>query len=344
MSAPATSPADTRSAAPAGWRSLARPTLHVVASLLMHGAIVAVVIFSGFTLGEARPGGFSKTEVQITLPSPPATPTRQDATAERKYVAPAARLAEAPPQLLGLTTPAVGAAPVLRSSAAAVGDAVESADLLKRDDGTGLGATFAGLGANRAANVVYVVDASGAMVTSLRFVLEELNRSVSRLSTGQKFAVVLFRERSDPRNPPVEVFSPSGADPGRTMFPATPANKAELRKWLSGIRPLGRSNPLEGLRRAMVFQADAVFLLSRSIRRTGGTGPDASVWGRGTAEILAELDRLNPRDAKGQRRVVIKCIQFIDEDPSGTMPAIGNEHGDGPGSYTVLSSEALTKQ
>jgi len=56
---------------------------------------------------------------------------------------------------------------------------------------------------------------------------------------------------------------------------------------------------------------------------------------------MAELDRLNPRGLNGQRRATIKAIQFLEEDPTGTMQAIGEEHGDGPGSYTVLTLRAL---
>ena len=46
---------------------------------------------------------------------------------------------------------------------------------------------------------------------------------------------------------------------------------------------------------------------------------------------------------KGQRRTVIKAIQFLEEDPTGTMQAIGEDHGDGPGSYAVLTLKALAK-
>lgn len=216
-----------------------------------------------------------------------------------------------------------------------------------QDESAIQGATFAGMGAKRAGSVVYVVDASGAMITSLKFVLAELERSVRNLSSAQKFQVVLFRDRGG--TVMYDIFSPRG-DPTR-LVPATPANKAALREWLSTITPVGRSNPLDGLKRGLKFECDAIFLLSRSIRRSGGasgdgTGPAAigesasGVWGRGTAEIMAELDKLNP--ARGElRRTVIKAIQFLEEDPTGTMQAIGDLHGDGPGSYSVVTLQML---
>jgi hypothetical protein len=94
------------------------------------------------------------------------------------------------------------------------------------------------------------------------------------------------------------------------------------------------------LRRGIEFDPDAIFLLSRSIRRS--SGDREGVWGRGPHETLAELDRLNPRNPiTGRRAVVVKAIQFLEEDPTGTMQNIGTEHGDGPGSYAVLTLQAL---
>jgi hypothetical protein len=225
--------------------------------------------------------------------------------------------------------------------------------LRSQDDSAIRGATFAGMGAKRAASVVYVVDASGAMVSSLKFVLAELDRSVSNLSSAQKFQVVLFRERGgDGGTSLYEVFSPRGDPEHEQLLLATPGNKAALREWLKTILPTGRSNPLDGLRRGLSLGPDAIFLLSRSIRRSGGAAGDGTgaaaigeaaggVWGRGKSEILAELDKLNPRWGE-HRRAVIKAIQFLEEDPTGTMQAIGDEHGDGPGSYSVVTLQALS--
>jgi hypothetical protein len=39
--------------------------------------------------------------------------------------------------------------------------------------------------------------------------------------------------------------------------------------------------------------------------------------------------------------VVIKTIQFLEEDPTGVMRAIAERHGDGPGSYRVLTPRDL---
>jgi hypothetical protein len=314
------------------------------ASVCVHAAIACMFFLTAWSIRPGGEVGRARAEVLITVP----TPTTQDVkpAAGDPTPAPPIYTEVPPPRLQGLATPSLSAPPSLRSS---VIDVPTAGELLRSQDDSAIqGATFAGMGAKRAASVVYVVDASGAMITSLKFVLNELERSVRNLSSAQKFQVVLFRDRGGASM--YEVFAPQG-DPTR-LVNATPANKASLREWLRTIAPNGRSNPLDGLKRGLKFDCDAIFLLSRSIRRSGGASGDGTgataigesasgVWGRGTAEILAELDKLNPARGRGQRRAVIKAIQFLEEDPTGTMQAIGEQHGDGPGSYSVVTLQML---
>jgi hypothetical protein len=189
---------------------------------------------------------------------------------------------------------------------------------------------------------VYVVDGSGPMVSSLDLVKEEVKRSIGRLSPSQRFGVVVFGR--------IESAGSAGGRSGRdagapyewfmpTLVRATPQAKVRLSAWLAGVKPSGRSNPLEGLRAAIGLRPDAVFLLSRSIERTGG-----GVWDQGKDKTMEELDRLNALEPGARRRpTVIKTIQFLDEDPSGIMQAIGQLHGGAGGSgggegasYTVI--------
>lgn len=185
---------------------------------------------------------------------------------------------------------------------------------------------------DRAGRIVYALDASGAMTTSLRFVKEELARSVARLDATQSFQVVVFRQPPGAAEPIAEFF-----DGVARLAPATEEAKSRLGAWLETIQPSGRSEPLAGLRAALGLSPDLVFLLTRSIRRSG---PDAT-WGNGPGATLAELDRLNPRDGSGSRPTVIKALQFLDPDPTGLLPAIANTHGDGPGSYRVVKLEEV---
>lgn len=212
------------------------------------------------------------------------------------------------PSLRGVA--ADGSAPSLR--AAEVG---EPPRLVRGGAPAGGEVRFAGLGASDAQSVVYVVDGSGPMVSSLPIVLEEVLRSVSRLGPSQKFGVVIFRRGRGP-GPGYEWFTPA-------LIRATPDAVQRLAAWLREIEPQGRSNPLDGLRAAFSMEPDAIFLLSRSIERSGG-----GVWELGLESTMRELDRLNPaHPVAGTRPVVIKTIQFLDEDPTGVMQAIARVHG-----------------
>lgn len=179
--------------------------------------------------------------------------------------------------------------------------------------GGGQGVSFAGLGSSTARSVVYAVDCSGPMVTSLPMVMNEVRKSVSRLGPTQKFGVVLFHREGE--RAMVESFAP-------LLVRATPSAQARLGEWLNAAEPRGKSSPLVGLESAIALKPDAVFLLSRSIDRSGG-----GVWDAGMDAILQRLDQLNPRTSDGKRPMLIQTIQFLDEDPTGTLQAIGEQHG-----------------
>lgn len=195
---------------------------------------------------------------------------------------------------------------------------------------------FAGLqAAEPARRITYVVDASGAMLSSLTLVLERLERSIDRLQPTQSVQIILLGKRPEAeepiRTPPLETSADG-------WLRATPANRRAISEWLETVTAGGRSNPLDGLRRALELEPDLVFLLSRSIPRSG---PNAA-WGAGRDAILRELDRLNPIDPRtGYRPVVIKTIQFINPDPTGLLEQIGLAHGDGAGSFRLLTLDDL---
>jgi hypothetical protein len=205
------------------------------------------------------------------------------------------------------------------------------------------GASFAGVSAQRARSVVYAVDASGAMITSLPFVLDELRRSISALAADQSFAVVLFGRRAgdDGEGAGVRLY------PSEGLQAATPSAKADVFTWLDRVEARGASNPLDGLLAAIEREPEVVFLLSRSIRRTDGREA-AGDWGPGREAILAELERANPirKSIFGPpaRPVQVKCVQFLEEDPSGVMRAIADVHGGGGGSYRLLPESELRRR
>jgi hypothetical protein len=199
-------------------------------------------------------------------------------------------------------------------------------------------ASFAGVEASPARRIVYLIDASGAMTSSLRFVKEELARSVARLDPSQRFQVIVFRRPlaggSDATGS-VEYFAVPGGNPG--VVNAERETKIALAPWLFKIQPYGASDPIIGLRAALSQEPDIIFVLTRSIRRSGGVDVEAA-----NGRVLSDLDALNPRGWDGKRSAVIKTIQFLEDDPTGLMQAIAREHGDGEGSYRMIPRSKIS--
>ena len=317
-------------------------------SVGVHGALLAGIVAAALLL--AGPAGAVGGGGTITLEAPTIVeeapedePDRGDsgggvASLSSVIASSAPSAPSATPTLRGLSSGAPTSLPRLSSETGGGASDVMTA-LRRREADVSIGATFAGLGAKRATRIVYVVDASGAMVTSLGLVVDELERSISRLAESQRFQVVLYRDRRfGEGGSTCEIF---GDEDGASLLRGSAVNKARMASWLRGIKPAGRSNPLDGLRAALALDPDVVFLLARSIPRSGGEGT-AGVWGEGMEQTMAELDRLNPeRGRDGRRPTVIKTIQFLEDDPTGVMQAIARLHGDGDGSYRVLTLEEL---
>ncbi|GIW74074.1 MAG: hypothetical protein KatS3mg103_0596 [Phycisphaerales bacterium] len=365
----------------ASWgRAPARPVLSLAASLLVHAVLLGALALSLSRMAPRVGGGAMDLSLDLGLDPTAANPiadVRLPAPDDSAEASPQAQpegpaTAEDAQRRLEQTLDRLGALPAdgaasaladdlertLRGSAGpsgqrheallergptaggTLGDLGQAGDLAATLDG----ASFAGLTAGRVTSVVYAVDASGAMVTSLPFVLDELRTSISALTEDQRFAVVLFGRRpgqDDQEDQAVRTFPPKG------LLPATPANKARLLDWLQGVQARGISNPLDGLLEAIARQPEVVFLLSRSIRRTDGRQGQGD-WGPGRQAILAELDRANPirKSIFGppRRAVQVKCVQFLEEDPTGVMRAIAQEHGGGQASYRLLTEAELRRR
>lgn len=337
------------------------PVVPLACSLMVHAAIVAMLALA--LRGVVYQGGRGGVTLELVLggaeshavppaPEPEVPPQATEPMPDRgPSVPPASSLARAIERIASAPPPTGPGVELPRGS-----PAEQPSTLLDRGAGPGPagpfdaalvaeldGASFAGVSAQRARSVVYAVDASGAMVTSLPFVLEELRRSVSALAPDQRFAVVLFGRRAGEEGPAagVRVY------PERGLVPASAANKATFFTWLEGAQARGASNPLDGLLEAIDRGPEVVFLLSRSIRRTDGRAGQGD-WGPGREAILAELEKANPirQSIFGPpgRAVLVKCVQFLEEDPTGVMPAIAEVHGGGPGSYRLLPESELRRR
>jgi hypothetical protein len=195
--------------------------------------------------------------------------------------------------------------------------------------------SLAGLASSAAERVVYVVDASGGMVSSFAFIRAKLAHSIAGLSPTQQFQILMARQPT--RGPAVEFFRENQRD---DLVRALPEARSSAIEWIQSRIVGGRSDPLEGLRAALALNPspDLIFFLSRGFIRTG-----ENAWSVET--VLAELDRLNPRNPRtGYRPIVIKTLQFLDDDPTGLMQAIASEHGDGEGSFRILTVDDLANE
>jgi hypothetical protein len=158
------------------------------------------------------------------------------------------------------------------------------------------------------------------MIGSFPEIVDEVERSISRLEPSQQFTVICFR-----RDGAVAMKS----DP--SLRPASRAERAAAIAWLrKDVVPSGRSSPIEALSQALRSGADCVFLLSTTV-----TGADRYELDRDS--MLALLERLNPAEpSSGRRRATIQCIQFLEEDPGRTLEAVAARHF-GDGGYRFIS-------
>ncbi|MBI1371084.1 MAG: hypothetical protein GC162_20840 [Planctomycetes bacterium] len=167
-------------------------------------------------------------------------------------------------------------------------------------------------------SVVYVIDASGSLLGDMKFVTDELKRSIDRLGADQKFTVIFFQ-----RDIAIEL-------PPRGLKSATDAAKMSAKRWVSAddgnIVPGGNSNPLPALRVGLGYRPAAMFVLSDNITGRGRYEVD-----RG--ELLAELNKLDP-----QHRTRIHTIQFLYPDPLNTLHEIADGHG---GTFRMVRESEL---
>jgi len=332
--------------------------ISIVVSLLVHSGLLIAIVNIDWGMGrrEARmtdDGAAPQTLLTLSPPAPIPEADEEpvpDPLPPPEPVQPTAPVRVSAPSMLADLSPAVSTSPPTMRPEPVVSTAPSTSpgERAGEPEPARLAASFAGVEAARARRIVYVVDASGGMTTSLNFVKAELARSVARLDPSQSFQVVVFRELPHVEGTEGEAAAPGsavdvfggGSGPGALMAASYEA-RIRVVQWLSGFEPVGRSDPLSGLTAALEFEPDLIFLLTRSIRRSGGSAD----WGAGNAATLASLDKLNPvNQGMMQRRTVIKAIQFLDEDPTGLLPAIAAAHGDGPGSYRVVPVDQSIKR
>jgi hypothetical protein len=305
----------------------------VLVSLAVHGAIAAAMFGTAWSVARVReeePPVVFTADFAAPAPSAMHTPpsNRRDRPAEPSP-ARTARESDALTERLRALERSGAQAPALDLLARKFGaTAPDGTSDLAPAAGDRVGASFAGLVAGNATKVAYVVDASGSMVGRFPAIVDEVERSIQRLEPTQSFTVVCFRRDG----------AVAWRD-GASLEPASRAARADAVRWLrESVVPAGRSSPLEALALALRSGADCVFLLSTTV-----SGPASHELDR--ASMLALLERLNPRDpSSGRRRSTIQCIQFLEDDPGGTLEAIAAAHAGLPAGagYRFVPRSATT--
>ncbi len=177
--------------------------------------------------------------------------------------------------------------------------------LLAPVGGAGSGPTFHDQPVGGATEIVYVIDASGSLLDTFPFVIHELKQSIKGLTKDHKFTVIFFQGDGA-----VEIAAPH---PG--LKAATEETKQRVFAWLdpaaNNIQPMGGTNPMPGIRKALAYKPQLIFLLSDNIT-SGGTG--ATQFEIEQDRLLAEVRRANV----GKTR--ISTIQYLYPDPLASVP------------------------
>jgi len=162
-----------------------------------------------------------------------------------------------------------------------------------------------GVGGN-ARTIVYCVDASGSLVDTLPFVIDELKNSLRKLIPEQRFAVIFFQANE-------------ALYPFRGLRPATPQNIRAASDVMcsDAVVPHGSSNPEQAITQALSYRPDLIYILSDNITGKGQYAIDRE-------ELLELISKT--KQARGATNTRINTIQFLYPDPLGTLKTVAEEH------------------
>ncbi|MFQ5805642.1 MAG: hypothetical protein ACE5I3_04245 [Phycisphaerae bacterium] len=166
-----------------------------------------------------------------------------------------------------------------------------------RGFGTGSGLGKAGVwNVNASGNTfAYVVDFSGSIIVAVDDLKRELKRSIGKLTSRQLFAVFIFYSTGDQR---AEHFKTEAFAPELQI--GTPDAKRKFFAWIDRKAPMGSTQPLPAMKRALALKPDAVFFFS------DGYFDD---------KVVAEIAKANKRSC-----AQIHCLVFDElllQDTSG---------------------------
>lgn len=178
----------------------------------------------------------------------------------------------------------------------------------------GVTANFFGLGGSvrGGKKIVYVVDRSGSMEESFKYVKEELKRSISALRRSQKFHVIFFNDNIPLENPPKKLLSAIGT------------NKAKFFLFLETVLPNGRTDPTEAMKLALSLKPDILYFIS-----------DGELFSidRIKSEFLSKLNLWNK-----DHYTRIFTLAYLDSEGKKILETIARQHN---GEYKYISEYDL---
>ncbi len=304
-----------------------------VASVALHGGLIVAGIFIAWRVIPAAKDPGPPVEVSFFDPKLGSAPALQgELSTPTRIVLPALREPVPAPPKIALPAPETPALPEEKTEPETLNmkTPAPAQRLARRYPEV----RFAGLGASSARDIVYVVDASGSMVSSLPIVNAMLRESIAQLSSTQRLQVFFFQDGD-------YLFAPHPSDGNdavrqKRLIRATHENLRPVVDWLDRVRPRGTSSPILALQEAAALRPDAIFILSRAI------GEQA--WGATKGDVLTALEKINPANPRtGRRPMTIKTIQFLEEDPSGMLRLIGEKHGGNEG-YMLITRDTIRER
>ena len=156
-----------------------------------------------------------------------------------------------------------------------------------------------GEGQPNARKIAYVIDASGSMLDTLPFVVQELKRTIRSLGEVHSFTVIFYQGE--------RIFEAGKSG----LKVATGSNKQAVFSWMDQhVREAqGLSNPIKAIRTALAYEPQVMFLLSDNITGRG-------IYTVGQNELLATLRQANVGKTK------VNTIQFLYPDPVANVPGM----------------------
>ena len=182
--------------------------------------------------------------------------------------------------------------------------------------------TFFGLDSGDARRVVYVMDRSGSMTDQIKYVKEELKRSIATLREPTAFTVIFYstdppfalteKAASGAVNITVEEYTAT------RLFRASDRNKRLAFAFVDRIIPQGLTYAVKALELAFEMEPDVVFFLS------DGTFDEPVL------DLPARLNASGP--------TTVHTIGYLDEADENALKKIAEENG---GRYKRVSAADL---